>query len=308
MNRPTLLALAASAALVFPSASGAFVLNSGDILISNHGGSQVQRLDPVSGTVSTLVSVSGTPIGLAFDTGGNMYINQNQGILKYDKGTDVLTTLFTGSGQREGLTFDPVTNHLFSVSYGGNHIEEVDLAGNLIRNISIPNTTALLGISARGGNLLVTDYGTGQIFSGSTTGASFGLVGTLTPNATYAVDLDSFGNIYANDFATGDNWRFTPSGGGFAASVFIPGLANPDNGLSIGDDNSLTISEFGADAVSVWNSNGTLRQRYSGIMDPDELVVWAPQRANPGPTVPEPRSLMLLGLGMVGFAVSRRLR
>jgi hypothetical protein len=36
--------------------------------------------------------------------------------------------------------------------------------------------------------------------------------------------------------------------------------------------------------------------------------VWAPQRANPGPTVPEPRSFMLLGLGVVGLAVSRRLR
>jgi len=308
MHRPSLFALIACAALAIPMAAGAFALNPGDILISNHGGSEVQRLDPVNGNVSTLVSVTGTPIGLAFDTGGNLYINEGQGILKYDKGTNILTTLFTGSGQREGLAFDPTSNHLFSVSFGGNHIEEVDLTGNLVRNISIPNTTNLLGISARGGNLLVADYGTGQIFTGSTTGSSFGLVGALTPSNTYAVDIDSFGNIYANDFATGQNWRFTPSGGGYAGSVFIAGLSAPANGLSIGDDNSLTISEFGANAVSVWNSDGSLRQRYSGIQNPDELVVWAPLRTNPGPTVPEPGSLMLLGLGVAGFAVSRRFR
>src|SRR5947209_1293425 len=125
----------------------AFTLNPGDILVSNHSGNNVQRLDPTTGTVTTLTSVSGTPIGLAFDSAGNLYINVNNGIDKLDKATDTLSTFFTGTGIREGLTFDSVTQHLFSVSYGGNAIEEVDLSGHLVRTITIPGTSAPVGIS-----------------------------------------------------------------------------------------------------------------------------------------------------------------
>lgn len=284
----------------------------GDILISNHGGDNVQLLDPTTSSVSTLVTVPGTPIGLAFDSTGNLYINVTNGIEMYNPVTNTLnTTFFTGSGQREGLTYDPVTNHLFSVSFGGNHIEEVDLAGNLVRNITIPGTGALLGISARGGNLAVTDFDTGDIFVGTTTGSTFKQIGTATAGNTYAADFDSSGNVYVNDFATGQTVRFANLGGGNYGpkTTFISGLSNPDNGLSIGDDGSLTISEFGADAISVWNSDGTLRKRYFGIADPDELVVDAPIRSSGGGTpVPEPSTILLLSTGLVALGSLQRRR
>ena len=137
----------------------------GDVLISNHTGDNVQLLDPGTGNVSTLVSVSSTPIGLAFDGSQNLYINVGSGIQRYNPTTNTLdTTFFSGSGQREGLAFDPVTQTLFSVSFGGNHIEQVDLSGNLVRTITIPGSTDLLGVTARGGNLIVTDLGTGNVY------------------------------------------------------------------------------------------------------------------------------------------------
>src|SRR5713226_5005409 len=86
----------------------AFTLNPGDVLISNHTGNNVQRLEPSTGAVTSLVSITNTPIGLAFDTAFNLYVNSGNGILKVDKNTNAVTTLFTGVGQREGLTFDPV--------------------------------------------------------------------------------------------------------------------------------------------------------------------------------------------------------
>ncbi len=261
-----------------PSAA-AFTVNSGDILISNHSGSNVQRLVPSTGTVTTLTTTPSTPIGLAIDPAGNLYINENNGILKLDKATNVLTTLFTGNGQREGLTLDPLSKHLFSVSFGGNLIEEVTLTGALVRTITIPGTSDLVGISTRNGKLVVSDNGTGKIFVGTTTGSTFSQVGSVSGGGGFGVDFDASNNIYANDFNTGKTIKFTPAGGGtYTASDFITGLSEPANGLSIGDDGSLTISEFGANAVSVWNSNGTLRQRYPGVVAPDELVVVAPLR------------------------------
>ena len=205
---------------------------SGDILISNHGGNNVQLLHPATGTVTTLTITPNTPIGLAFDASGNLYINQDDGIMKYVPSTNTLTPLFTGAGQREGLTYDPTTNNLFSVSFGGNHIEEVDLNGNLIRSFSIPGTTALLGVATRGGALVVTDNGTGNVYLGTTTGSTFSLVGNVDAGNTYAPDIDAAGNIFVNDFGRGQTVEFMNLGGGLFGpkTTFISGLNAPEIG------------------------------------------------------------------------------
>ena len=290
--------------LFLSTPASAFTINPGDILISNHGGSNVQRLQP-DGTVTTLTTVSGTPIGLAFDPTGNLYINVNNGIVKLDKATDALTTFFTGNGQREGLTFDPATGHLFSVSFGSNLIEEVNLSGGLVRTITIPGSSALLGINARGGQLVVSDFGNGKVFLGSTAGGAFTTVGTVNPGNTFGGDIDAAGNIFVNDFAAGTVDKF--AAGTFAESVFISGLNQPANGLSIGDDGSFTISEFGGNAISVFNSDGTLRHRFTGVANPDELVVFAPIRGG-GTEVPEPPIAFLMGSALLGLATFHQRR
>ncbi len=293
--------------LVLAPLSQADPIVAGDILISNHGGNNVQLLDPTTGTVSTLVSVSGTPIGLAFDGSKNLYINVNSGIQRYNPITDTLdASFFTGSGQREGLTFDPVTQHLFSVSFGGNHIEEVDLAGNLVRTIIIPGSDDLLGISARGGVLVATDYGNGNVYVSNTlTPTVWTTVANINPQI-YAPDIDASGNIFVNDFATGTVVEL--AAGTFAQSTFISGLNGPDNGLSIGDNGDFTLSQFFANKVSLYDSSGTLIKDFPGVANPDELVVFAPIRSGGGGgSVPEPGTVALLGTGLLALgAIYRR--
>lgn len=285
----------------------------GDVLISNHSGSNVQLLDPTTGNVSTLVDVPGTPIGLAFDGSKNLYINVNNGIEKYDPATATLnTSFFTGSGQREGLTFDPVTKTLFSVSFGNNLIEQVDLAGNLIRTITIPGSTRVLGVTARGGVLIVTDFGNGNVYLGNTTTpTSFTTIGNVDPGNTYGADINAAGDIFVNDFA-GKMDKFHFDGTSWVKSTFITGLIGPDNGLSIGDDGSFTVSQYYADEVTIFNSDGSLRKNYPGVISPDELVVFAPIRSSGGGggTVPEPSSIVLLGstLLLAGVWLRQRIR
>lgn len=271
----------------------------GDVLISNHTGSNVQLLDPTTSAVSTLVSVPGTPIGLAFDGSQNLYINVGNGIERYNPNTAVLTTgFFTGSGQREGLAFDPITQTLFSVSFGGNHIEQVDLSGNLVRTITIPGSGDLLGVTARNGTLIVTDFGNGNVYLSTTSSpTSFTTIGNVDPFNTYAADINAAGDIFVNDFA-GSMDEFHFNGVTWVRSTFITGLSGPDNGLSIADDGSFTVSQFGANEVTIFNSDGTLRHNYPGVMSPDELTVWAPMRTT---GVPEPNSLILLISGIFGL-------
>lgn len=279
----------------------------GDILISNHGGSDVQLLDPTTGIVSTLVSVSGTPIGLAFDGSKNLYINVNDGIQRYNPGTGTLdATFFTGSGQREGLTFDPVTQNLFSVSFGGDHIEEVDLAGNLVNTINIPGSADLLGISARGGELVATDYGNGNVYLSNTlTPTVWTTIANIAGGNIYAPDIDAAGNIFVNDFATGTVVEL--AAGTFAKSTFISGLSGPDNGLSIGDNGNFTISQFYANEVSLYDSSGALIKSFSGVANPDELVVFAPVRSGGGGgNVPEPGTVVLLGTALLSLGTIYR--
>jgi hypothetical protein len=274
------------------------------VLISNHTGNNVQLLDPTTGIVSTLVSVSGTPIGLAFDGSQNLYINVGSGIQRYNPNTATLdTTFFTGSGAREGLAFDPITQTLFSVSFGGNHIEQVDLNGHLIRNITIPGTTDLLGVTARNGNLIVTDLGTGNVYTSTTSNpTTFTTIGNVDPGNTYAADINAAGEIFVNDFA-GLMDRFHFNGTTWVKSTFITGLSGPDNGLSIGDDGSFTVSQFNANEVTIFNSDGTLRHNYPGVISPDELTVWSPVRTV---GTPEPSSFILLASGIFGLGLLAR--
>lgn len=283
----------------------------GNILISNHGGNNIQLLDPTTGTVTTLLSVSSTPIGLAFDGSNNLYINVDQGIQVYNPTTATLnTSFFTGIGQREGLAFDSVTQNLFSVSYGANRLEQVDLSGHLVRTITIPGSQTLLGVTARGGKLIVTDLDNGNIYLATTTNPTvFTTIGVASASSTYGVDIDSSGDIFVNDF-NGLMDKFHFNGSTWTKSIFINTLNTPANGLSIGDDGSFTISQFGANTVSIFNSDGTLRHNYTGVDSPDELVVFAPIRSSGGgpstSPVPEPGSITLLASGLIGLGAMVR--
>lgn len=197
----------------FNTPYGVAVDSSGQIYIADNGNCTVRKITP-EGIVTTLAGSAGqsgsvdgagaaarftSPLGLAVDSDGNVFVLDGGAVRKITPGGLVIT--IAGSVDESGWDDGPASQARFSSPYG----IAVDGAGNLyvadsgndgIRKISPALEVTTLAGPARGGNQGNVD-GAGSV-------ARF-----YNPRA---LALDAGGNVYVADTGNNSIRKITPSG------------------------------------------------------------------------------------------------
>ena len=247
-----------------------------------------------------------SPYGLAFDSGGNLYAanNGNGTIEKFTPGG--VGSVFASGVTPYGLAIDSADN--VYVRNGLGSIEKIT-PGGVFSVFASTGVSGPLGLAFdAAGNLYVANNISNTIekFTPGGVGSLFASTGVSHP---YGLAFDAAGNLYvANNPGTGDLSgdntieKFTPGGVGSVFANFGPGETSGPTGLafdSVGNlyvtINELTLIERftpdGAGSVFATNPNGL----FLGV-------------AFPANAVPEPSSLLLMGLGTLGLIATHMLR
>ncbi|MCE5187322.1 MAG: NHL repeat-containing protein [Planctomycetaceae bacterium] len=194
------------------------------------------------------------PRGIAFDSGGNLFVVKDSIGFVYDPETGKQTTVeagwiwkFSPNGAELGIFTDDLT------SPSGLVIDDSD-------------------------NLYVVDSGSILQYDASGNATTF----AAGVNATTGLAFDSSGNLYATS-SLGTIMKFDPAGNG---TVFASGLVNPAC-MAFGSDGALYVADYGGGTVMKYDANGVGSVFASGLDRPYGIAV----------LIPEPVSLLLLGLG-----------
>lgn len=228
------------------------------------------------------------PVGLASD-GTNLYIANNEkgiGYFNFDNRDRVYAgTLDTITGQvglsslptvtlGYGVCLEPegsayLNGYLYFSCEKGKNVIKVDMQGNVIERYAFDNN--VLGLGATEDKLIVGDYK-------GTTERRLLLYDVISKSVTQTIDLSQLFVGADSDYAklTGELYKLTIADNGDIRSIPDPdGIAYRDGKIYMTFEHDLRVYEI------------TL---------------------NEPPTVPEPGTLLLLGLGLFGLASYRQRR
>jgi streptogramin lyase len=226
------------------------------------------------------------PEGLAFDTSGNLFVAGGGDVSKITPGGAVshLADLPSGAGGY-GMAIDP-SNNLYVADVSLNEISKITPGGTVSTygTVSSPRGLTFDG----SGNLYVVTGGTVDVIAPG--GGVSSTYATLTghPNI-YGLAFDTAGYLYVTDITSTTLLKIPPGGGSF--SDFATTLSSGPKGLLF-DGGMLYVAQPNEDKISTIMLDGTA-STFGTANGPRYLAV---QPAN----VPEPSSMVLLGLGLIG--------
>jgi glucose/arabinose dehydrogenase len=254
-----------------------------------------------NGTVTPFGSGTSGPVGLAFDTSGNLFVaNGNLGggdgfITEYAANGSA-TPFAIGLNDPNGLAFNSA-GILFESDYANGNIYDYTTAG--VQSTFATGLNDAIGLAFNpAGNLFVADAGTGNVYEYIGTTRITVATGLNNP---WGVAFDGAGNLFVSDQNTGNIYELMNNNGSFSTpTVYYSGLNDP-NGITFDSSGNLWVSVFGAGAVEEITTQKTIGMTTT-VNGPTGLAFKG--EALP---VPEPSTFGLLGVGVAGL-LARRFR
>ena len=304
MKKPLLIA--AASLLCLASVPG---LTAASIYVSNQTSGQVNYYNLATGTFQGTVGTYGSPTGLSVDSAGSLFIAAfgEDKVYKVNTTTGAQTTFATltsGSGVFEAA-FD-ATGNVYITSSNTGLISKYNSVGTFIGSVSVPRVRGLSFNPITGTFFAVatpfSDLGVGttDLLLQVTTGLTASTFATTHLNLPRYTLIDSTGNvIVSNGAAAGTVEAFASTG------VFITTVESGINGAN-------EIAAIGgAFPIYVAASFTNTVLKCAGIGSCASFINQGAGSGTNGVTIantitPEPASLSLVGLSLVGLAALRR--
>ena len=249
----------------------------------------IYRFTP-TGTATTVATGSNTPMGMAIDGNGSLFLADYGDGNIYKYGPDGSKSTFaTGLDHPWALAFDPSGN-LYEAGDRSYYIYKYSPSG--IRSSFAYWYGSNWGLASdQNGNLFMADPGNYQVVKITPQGTRSVLAGVEYPTG---VAVDKNGNIFvASDGMAGAGpgiiYKFTPSGG---QSTFASGLQGPF-GLAFDKSGNLFEADAFSGIIYKFSPTGTRTTFATGLNFPRYLAF--------GDSVPEPSAISLGNIGVLLF-------
>ena len=273
----------------------AYSTSAQNLLVGSYTGDDIYEIAP-NGTESLFASGLNYPLGMAYDTAGNLFVaNSANNPLG---GTGGYIGKITPGGVQSTFAsgIDPQD---VAFNSAGNLFEADYLSGNIYK--FTPGGVRSTFASGLSDPLSMAFDAAGNLFVGAGYGNNNGYIMKIAPNGTQSLfasglsfpqglTFDSAGNLYEANAATDQIFKFTPGG---AESTFAS--VNLPNRMLFDNAGDMYVTTYSGAIIKI--APGGAQSTFASVAGIANGIIWA---------VPEPSAIAFVGLAGLALLVRRR--